>query len=67
MKNKFYYTLASGSLFLNSTAALAHTSDSGGGLLGGLLHMFTGEHLLTLALVGVCVAYYKKRRGDLNK
>ena len=67
MKNKFSYTLASGSLFLNSTAVLAHTSDSGGGLLGGLSHMFTGEHLLTLALVGVCVAYYIKKRRDLNK
>jgi hypothetical protein len=67
MKNKFYYTLASASLFLNSSAVLAHTSDSGGGLLGGLLHIFTGEHLLTLALVGVVVAYYIKKRSDLNK
>ena len=49
MKNKFYYTLASSSLFLNSSAVFAHTSESGGGMLGGLLHMFTGEHLLTLA------------------
>jgi len=63
MKNRIYYTLASGSLFLNSSAVLAHTSDSG----SGLLHMFTGEHLLTLALVGVCVAYYIKRRNDLKK
>jgi len=67
MKNRIYYTLASSLLFLNSSAVLAHTSDSGGGMLGGLLHMFTGEHLLTLALVGVCVAYYIKRRNDLNK
>jgi hypothetical protein len=57
MKNKFYYTLTGASLFLNSTAVLAHTSDSGGGLFGGLSHMLTGEHLLTLALVGVCVAW----------
>jgi hypothetical protein len=57
MKNKICYTITSGSLFLNSSAALAHTSDSGGGMLGGLLHMFTGEHLLTLALVGVCIAW----------
>jgi len=67
MKNKFYYTFASGSLFLYTSPVLAHTSDSGGGLFGGMLHMFTGEHLLTLALVGVCVAYYIKKRRDLNK
>ena len=67
MKNKFYYALASGSFFLYSSSVPAHTSDSGSGLLGGLLHMFTGEHLLTLALVGVCVAYYIKRHRDLNR
>jgi len=52
MTSKIYFTLVSGLLLLYSSSLLAHTTDSG----GSLLHMFTGEHLLTLALAGVFVA-----------
>jgi len=63
MKNRFYFTLVSGLLLLFPVSVWAHIGDSG----GGLLHMFTGEHLLTLALVGVCVAYYIKRLRNPNE
>jgi len=63
MNNKIYFTLISGFLLFYSSSLLAHTTESG----GSLLHMFTGEHLLTVALVGVCVAYFIKKRRDLNK
>jgi len=55
MKSKIYFILFSGFSLLFSVPVFAHISESGGGVFGGLLHMFTGEHLLTLALVGVFI------------
>ena len=43
-----------------SSAALAHQTGSGTGLIGSLLHNFTGEHLLML--LGVCVCAVLARR-----
>jgi len=51
MKNKVYFSLLSGFSVLFTAPAFAHITESG----GSLLHMFTGEHLLTLALAGVFV------------
>lgn len=55
MKNRIYAIFASGLLLLYSSVVLAHIGKSGGGLFAGMLHMLTGEHLLTLALFGLCV------------
>ncbi len=62
MKNSVYFILLSAFSALFSSSAFAHITESG----GSLLHMFTGEHLLTLALAGVFVvgavkAYRRKR------
>ena len=51
MKNSVYFMLLSGLSVLFSSSAFAHITESG----GSLLHAFTGEHLLTLALAGVFV------------
>ena len=55
MKSRVYFILFSGFSLLFSTPVFAHISDAGGGIFAGLLHIFTGEHLLTLALIGVFV------------
>ena len=62
MKNRVNFFLLSGFSVLFSSSAFAHITESG----GSLLHMFTGEHLLTLALAGVFVvgvvkAYHRNR------
>ena len=57
MKNRIYLTFISLMLLLFSSQVLAHTVESGGGLLGRLMHIFTGEHVLMLALVGVCAVF----------
>ena len=43
-------------LLIFSSQVLAHNVESGGGSFGGLMHMFTGEHILMILLVGACVA-----------
>ena len=55
MKNGSLFLLFSGFLLLFSAPVFAHITESGGGVFAGLLHLFTGEHLLTLALIGVCI------------
>jgi hypothetical protein len=56
MKKRFYSIIGSGFLSLCSAPVSAHSGDSGTGMVAGVLHMFKGEHLLTLALAVVFVA-----------
>lgn len=51
-----FLTIMSVLSLLFSTSALAHITESG----GVLPHIFTGEHLLILVVVGVCVAGVSK-------
>ena len=52
MQARMFLTIMSVLLFLLSAPALAHITEPG----GVLPHFFTGEHLLMLVIVGVCVA-----------
>lgn len=53
MKNRIYHVFISSLLLMFSTQLLAHNTEPGGGVFGGLLHIFTGEHLMVLVLVTV--------------
>ncbi len=56
MKNRFYTIFSISFLSLCSASVPAHIGDSGTGMVAGMLHMFKGEHLLTLVLAGIFVA-----------
>jgi hypothetical protein len=56
MKNRNSVTLSSMLLLMVSSQVLAHNVETGGGLFSGLMHMFTGEHVLMIFLAGVCAA-----------
>jgi len=51
MKNRIYLVLISALLLMASTPLLAHSTG-----LHGLLHIFTGEHLVMLILAVVFAA-----------
>ena len=51
-----FLTIMSVLSLLFSASALAHITEPG----GVLPHIFTGEHLLILVVVGVCVAGINK-------
>ena len=51
-----FLTIMSVLSLLFSASALAHITEPG----GVLPHVFTGEHLLILVVVGVCVAGINK-------
>ena len=51
-----FLTIMSVLSLLFSASALAHITEPG----GVLPHIFTGEHLLILVVVGVCVAGVNK-------
>lgn len=62
MKNKIYFTLVSGLLLLFPISVWAHIGDSGGGLIGVLMHPFTGiDHILMMVLVGAVIVYYIRK------
>jgi len=51
-----------------SSSLMAHTGDAGTGLIGVLLHPFTGvDHLLMLVLVGACIVYFLKSGRHRNE
>jgi len=51
-----------------SSSLVAHTGDSGTGLIGVLLHPFTGiDHLLMLVVVCVGIAYYVRKHYRSNE
>lgn len=52
MRARMFLTIMSVISLLFSASALAHITESA----GALPHIFTGEHLLVLAVVAVCIA-----------
>ena len=52
MRARIFLTLTGVLSLLFSSLVLAHLSEPG----GVLPHIFTGEHLLILVIIGVCVA-----------
>ena len=56
MKNRFYTIFSISFLSLCSASVPAHIGDSGTGMVAGMLHMFKGEHLLTLVVAVIFVA-----------
>ena len=52
MRARMFLTIMSVLSLLFSASALAHITESG----GALPHIFTGEHLLMLAVVAVLIA-----------
>jgi len=54
MRVRIFLTFIGGLLIFSPAVVIAHTSDSGMGSVGGLVHVLTGEHLLMLVLVGIC-------------
>ena len=68
MKNRICILLVSALLLMFSPSLFAHISHSGEGLLSILLHPFTGvDHLLTVVLVSVGIAYSIYRYSKSNK
>ncbi len=62
MQARIFLTIMSVSSLLFSTSALAHITEPG----GVLPHIFTGEHLLIVLIVAVCIAgagrFYRRFR-----
>jgi hypothetical protein len=56
MQARMFLTIMSVMSLLFSATALAHITESG----GALPHIFTGEHLLVLAVVAVGIAGLSK-------
>lgn len=56
MRARMFLTIMSVLSLLFSASALAHITESG----GALPHIFTGEHLLILAVVAVFIAGLSK-------
>jgi len=56
MQARIFLTIMSVLSLLFSASVSAHITDSG----GVLPHVFTGEHLLILVIIGVCVAGISK-------
>lgn len=65
MKSKlFLFLLGALSLFFSSSV-FAHISPSGEGLMGVLLHPFTGlDHLPMLIFVGIGIAYLVRKQRE---
>lgn len=60
MLTRMFLTITSVLALVFSASVAAHITEAG----AVLPHIFTGEHLLILVIVGVCVAgvsYYRKR------
>jgi len=67
MKGKLSLSVLGGLSLFFSSPLLAHISPSQEGVMGGLLHPFTGlDHLLMLAFIGIGMAYLvrKQRKQD---
>ncbi len=56
MRARMFLTAMSVLSLLYSASVLAHITEPG----GVLPHIFTGEHLLILVIVGVCIAGVSK-------
>ena len=65
MKDKLYLSLLGGLSLFFSSSVFAHISPSGEGLMGVLLHPFTGlDHLPMLIFVGIGIAYLVKKQRE---
>lgn len=62
MRAKMFIAIITVLSLLFSASALAHITQAG----GAVPHIFTGEHLLILVIVGVCIAgiskFYRRSR-----
>ncbi len=68
MKNRIYFTLVSGLLLMFPVSVWAHIGDSGGGLVGVLMHPFTGiDHILMMVLVAAVIVYYIRKHHRRNE
>jgi len=65
MKGKLYLILLGGlSLFFSSSVS-AHISSSGEGVMGILMHSFTGlDHLPMLIFIGIGIAYLIRKQRE---
>ena len=65
MKGKLYLILMGGlSLFFSSSVS-AHISPSGEGVMGILMHSFTGlDHLPMLIFIGIGIAYLIRKQRE---
>ena len=56
MKNQYQRTMIGLVMLLSmlfSVNTQAHTSDSGAGIFGAMMHLFSGEHVVALILIAV--------------
>jgi hydrogenase/urease accessory protein HupE len=61
-------TIMTGLSVAFSSSIVAHIDDSSAGLSGILWHPFTGiDHLLTMVLVGLGIAYYVRKQRHQDK
>lgn len=68
MRIRIYITLISVLGLSFSAPVLAHSVATGSGMIGVLLHPFSGfGHLLMLAVVGICISYFIKKQRYPNK
>ncbi len=67
MRIRNLLSIMTGLSLVCSSSLMAHTGDAGAGLIGGLLHPFTGiDHLLML-VVGVGIAYFVRKHYRSNE
>jgi len=68
MRIRNLLSIMTGLSLLCSSSLMAHTGDASVGLIGVLLHPFTGiDHLLMLVLVGACIIYFLKSGRHRNE
>ena len=65
MKGKLFSSLLGGLSLLFSSSILAHISPSGEGVMGVLMHPFTGlDHLPMLIFIGIGIAYLIRKQRE---
>ena len=68
MKNRIYFTLVSALLLLTPVSVWAHIDAAGGGVIGVLMHPFTGiDHILMMVLVAAVIMYYIRKHRRPNE
>ena len=65
MKSKLSLSLLSGLSLFYSSSIFAHISPSGKGVMGVLMHPFTGlDHLPMLIFIGIGIAYFIRKQRE---
>ena len=71
MRNQYQRTMLGIAVLLFmlfSATVQAHTGDSGAGVIGAFMHLFTGEHVVSLILiVAVGVTMWRIARRSSNE